>query len=89
MTNILCFTVSIFQVCAHCPVWLFSVVPTYHAFQTNCSDRTPKIRQDGDLLSLLFSFMKLKLTEKLDGTICHKKNVFIYMNIRGDCKVNA
>jgi hypothetical protein len=48
----------------------------------------PKIRQDGDLLSLFF-FMKLKLIEELDGTVYHEKNVFMYMNIQGDCEVNA
>jgi len=89
MTNILCFTTSTFQVCAHCPVRLFSVVPAYHAFQTYCSDKTPQIRQDGELFSLLFSPMKLKLTEELDGTVYHEKNVFICVNIESDCKVNA
>jgi len=89
MTNILCFTTATFQVCAQCPVRLFSVVPSHHAFQTYCSDKTPKIRQGGDLFSLLFSLMKLKLTENLDGTVYYEKNVFIYMNIQGDCKVNA
>jgi len=33
--------------------------------------------------------MKLKLTENLDGTVYHENNVFICMNIQGDCKVNA
>jgi hypothetical protein len=29
------------------------------------------------------------MTVKLDGTVYHVKNVFMYMNIQGDCKVIA